>query len=143
MQSRSFDDVFSAHSAAEGYWLSNSSIYCESGDVIGNLRYTPDGDRSIFISIIAIYKEFRNQGHFRSIVDLISRIADIEEYTVRLIPLPTNTDTIECSGIGLNKLQKIYSDAGFIQDAPEIEPHLFLQRVVCTYVKYPNKKDLG
>jgi GNAT superfamily N-acetyltransferase len=113
----------------EKLWISNTLIYDAEGNVIGQITLNYHGDEKVFINLIAINPEHRNKGYFTQLLDLISRVADMNGDTIQLIPLPTETDKIPESGITIEKLQSIYSSYGFEADIEDAR--------VSTYTRLP------
>lgn len=114
----------------EKLWISNTLIYDANGDVIGKITLNHQGDHRIFITLIAIYEEYRNKGYFTQLLDLIGRVADMNEDTIQLIPLPTEYGDVKPSGITLEKLKSIYESYGFTPDIEDAK--------VTTYTRFPN-----
>lgn len=127
----SFIEFFSAMASMEELWISNNLIYNKDGDIIGKIQMHYKDSKTVFVDIITIYPEFRNNGYFRQIVYLLARCSDLNKDTIRLIPLPVETDEIKSSGISITKLQDIYKSYGFI---PENEEY-----PVSEYTKEPKR----
>ena len=118
-KTKMFFDRLVDHGTIEGLWFSNGLMYNEGGDIIGKFNLYHQSSHKVFITLIALYEEYRNRGYFHQVLDLISRVADINGDTIQLIPLPTETDEISESGITLGKLQSIYESYGFMSDIEE------------------------
>ncbi|MFA5404607.1 MAG: GNAT family N-acetyltransferase [Ignavibacteria bacterium] len=125
-----FLDLLVDFASLEKLWISNTLIYDAEGNVIGQITLNYHGDKKVFINLIAINPEHRNKGYFTQLLDLISRVADKNGDTLQLIPLPTETDKIPCSGITIEKLQSIYSSYGFEPDIEGVR--------VSTYTRSPS-----
>lgn len=126
---KKFTDVLTGIAASEGYWYNQDLIYDENGNVIGRMQIHHYDEHYVFISLIAIYPEYRRQGHFSYLLELISRVADLNGDTIELLPMETDCDKIPCSGIGVKKLQSLYEECGFTPDDDGLK--------VSTYTRIP------
>lgn len=124
-----FSDRLTDIASCEGYWINQNLVYDSNGNIIGKMLIHYYSEKFVFISLIAIYPEYRGNGHFRALVDLVSRVADLNGDTVQLMPLASETDDIPCSNIPLAKLQEIYMAYGFTPDTEGVE--------VTTYTREP------
>lgn len=113
----------------EKLWISNSLIYDAEGNVIGKITLNHQGERNVFITLIAIQEEYRNKGYFTQLLDLIGRVADMNDNVIQLIPLPTESGDIKSSDISLEKLKSIYEEYGFTPDVEDAR--------VTTYTRIP------
>ncbi|MFA5403858.1 MAG: GNAT family N-acetyltransferase, partial [Ignavibacteria bacterium] len=107
-----FSETLINLASVEGIYINQHLIYDSDGNVIGKIDLHYYSEHNVFVNLLAIYPEYRNRGYFDQMISLICRAADKNGDTLQLIPLPTETDKIPCSGITIEKLQSIYSSYG-------------------------------
>ena len=97
-------------------------------DVLETLSYYEfEESRELFIGLIKIKKEFRNQGHGTLILNHICDYADLNGLTITLTPLSYNIEEQESySNKPLFNLERFYSEKfGFVLNEEENElPHI-------------------
>ena len=118
---KQFADLFSDMGSLEGIWLNQRLVYNVSGDVIGRIEMCAVDEFIVNVNLIAIYPEYRKQGLFAQIVNLIARTADKYGFTINLIPMATESKEIPASDISTDKLKAIYTAHGFIADHDDME----------------------